>query len=88
MSRLLPHVGGCRVQRAPGTMLTSITTVWHMCVCVTTGLMCTRGRESPESGDVVQVSAHTYTQASAQTLPSQKTRTHTGMPGAQADWAH
>jgi len=20
--------------RAPGTMLTSITTVWHMCVCV------------------------------------------------------
>lgn len=51
----------CGVHRAPGTMLTSITTVWHMCMCVWLGLMCKRVCESLESGGVVNAHTHTHT---------------------------
>lgn len=43
--------------------------------------MCMRACESLRPGDFVRVGARSYAQAPAQALPSQKTRTHTGMPG-------
>lgn len=79
----------CRVQRAPGTMLTSITTVWHMCVCVwMTELMCMRGCVSHSIWRCCTCEhTHTYTRLCADTPFTKDTYAH-WHAGTQADWTH